>query len=263
MVDERGPVTATESRFTGKVALVTGGGSGIGRATALAFARGGATVVVAGRTEESLRRTVQCIEDGGGRASAVVADVTRPDDVPRIVGTTVVRHGGLHVACNSAGVLGDLEPVAELDDETWTHVLAANLTGVWLSMRHEIEHMRANGGGTIVNVASIAGTRVAWPGHGAYAAAKAGVDALTRVAAKEYIADGVRINAISPGLVDTPMLRLPGDSEAERNAVVSQIVPAGRLATPEEIAGAVVWLASPDAGFVVGHNLVVDGGVSG
>ena len=247
------------ARFTGRVALVTGGGSGIGRATALAFAREGATVVVAGRAAEPLARTVTLIEDAGGTASAVTADVSRPEDVARIVATAVEHHGGLHIAFNNAAVLGT-GPVTGIDEATWAAMVGTNLTGVWLSLRHEIAHMRANGGGAIVNVASIGVTAV--PGLGAYGATKAGVVALSKAAAREAIADGVRINVVSPGPIATAMSMRPGENEDGRAARVGERVPAGRIGEAEEVAAAVLWLASPEAEFVVGHELVVDGGAT-
>lgn len=258
---EQERVTMT-ARFTGKVALVTGGGSGIGRATALAFAREGATVVVAGRNPEPLTQTVKLAEAEGGRADAVTADVTRAEDAARLVETAVTRYGGLHIAFNNAGVLGTLAPVAELDEATWTGVLAANLTGVWLSMKNEIAHMRVHGGGTIVNTASSIGAHMRLPGMGAYAAAKAGVSALTRTAARECIGDGIRINAVSPGPIDTPMSMRPGETEADRAERVRNGLPIGRVGALDEVAAAVLWLASPASGFAVGHDLVVDGGAT-
>lgn len=250
-------------RFAGKVALVTGGGSGIGRATALAFAREGATVVVAGRSPEPLAQTAKLVDAEGGAADAIPADVSRSDEVARLVAEIVTRHGGLHVAFNNAGLLPPPGPVAELDEEAWAQGLATNLTGVWLSMKHEIAHMRAHGGGTIVNNASVLGTHLTVPGMAAYTATKAGVSALTRAAAKECIAVGVRINAISPGPTDTPMSRFPGETDDDRDARLAQVLPIGRPASTKEIAAAVLWLAGPESSFVVGHDLVIDGGASG
>ena len=249
------------ARFTGKVVLVTGGGSGIGRATALAFAREGATVVVAGRRPEPLAGTVALVAAAGGRASAVTADVTREADAARMARTVVERHGRLDVAFNNAGIFA-AGPVTELDEAAWSALLATNLTGVWLSMKHEIPHMQAGGGGAIVNMASTVGAHLTVPGLSAYAAAKAGVSALTRAVAREVIGGGIRVNAVSPGPADTPMSLRPGETEAERAARVRAELPAGRVATLDEVAAAVLWLASPEASFVVGHDLVVDGGAA-
>ena len=247
------------ARFSAQVALVTGGGSGIGRATALAFAREGATVVVAGRRTGPLEATVKLIEDEGGTASTVTADVSRADDVVRLVATTVERHGGLHVAFNNAAVLAG-GPVTDIAEDDWAAMVGTNLTGVWLALRHEIAHMRAHGGGAIVNTASIGVTAV--PGLGAYGATKAGVVALSKAAAREVAADGVRINVVSPGPVATAMSMRPGESEEDRTTRVAARVPAGRIGAAEEVAAAVLWLASPEAAFVVGHELTVDGGAT-
>ncbi|GLZ02558.1 short-chain dehydrogenase [Actinomadura sp. NBRC 104412] len=249
------------TRFTGKVALITGGGSGIGRATALAFAREGATVVVAGRGISPLEQTVKLIEDEGGQASAVTADVSSSPDVARLVATTVERHGGLHIAFNNAGVF-EAGPLADMDEAAWDRQLAVNLTGVFLGMKHQIAHMRGNGGGVIVNTASNLGAHMRLPFLGAYAASKAAVSALTRAAAKEYIGEGIRINAISPGPIDTPMSLRPGETEDDRAERMKTALPIGRVGTLAEAASAVLWLASPQAGFAVGHDLVIDGGAS-
>jgi NAD(P)-dependent dehydrogenase (short-subunit alcohol dehydrogenase family) len=250
------------TRFTHKVALVTGGGSGIGRAVAVAFGREAAAVVVAGRRAEPLEQTAALIEAEGGVADAVVADVSVAEDVERLMDTVVSRYGRLDIASNNAGVLGAPAPVADLEEATWSEVLGINLTGLWLSMKHEIRWMRAAGGGAIVNTASNVGAHMRVPGLGTYTATKAAVSALTRTAALENIRAGIRINAISPGPADTEMSRLPGESDEERDARMNDALPIGRVASLDEVAAAVLWLASPESSFVVGHDLVIDGGAT-
>lgn len=248
-------------RFTGKTVLITGGGSGIGRATALAFAAEGATVAVAGRRREPLEQTVRLIQDNGGQASAITTDVSSAADAERLVDATVARHGGLHIAFNNAGIL-EAGPLADMDQAAWDRQVAVNLTGVFLSMKHEIIHMRANGGGVIVNNASSLGAHMRLPFLGGYAATKAAVSALSRAAAREYIADGIRINVISPGPMDTAMSLRPGETQAERDLRLKDDLPAGRPGSLSEAAAAVLWLASPEAAFTVGHDLVIDGGAT-
>ena len=251
-----------QQRFQDRVVLVTGGGSGIGRATALAFAREGATVVVAGRRPEALMQTVELIRGEGGRAEAATVDVTSEPDVARLIRGIADRHGRLDVAFNNAGILGTPGPLGQLAREEWSAVIETNLTGVRTCMKYEIACMKERGGGAIVNMAANIGAHMAIPYLGAYIASKAAVSALTRVAALECIADGIRVNAVSPGLVDTAMSLLPGESKAERDARVRGAIPAGRVADPAEIAAAVLWLASREAAFLVGHDLVIDGGAS-
>lgn len=250
------------ARFADKVVLVTGAGGVVGRRTALAFAQEGATVVVADRQEEKVAETVKLIDAEGGKASGVTVDVTDSDSVRAMVETTVSRHGALDVAFNNAGVLGGGTPVGEHDEDVWNQVLAVNLTGVFLALKHETAHMSANGGGVIVNTASNLGAHWRLAGMSAYATSKAGVSFLTRTAAREYIQQGVRINAISPGPIDTPMSYLPGETREERDARLAPTVPLGRVADPKEIADAVLWLASDESSFVVGHDHVIDGGAT-
>ncbi|ALG08137.1 SDR family NAD(P)-dependent oxidoreductase [Kibdelosporangium phytohabitans] len=242
--------------LSGKVVLVTGGGGALAGAILDAFADNGAKVVLAGRDAERLA------EAAGDKADWVTADVTNPDDVDRMVNTVVQRHGRLDVAVNAAGILGKATPVASLDLDTWKSVLDVNLTGVFLCMKYEIAAMKDNGGGAIVNVSSNIGAHGRRPGLSAYASSKAAVSVLTQTAAREYIADGIRINAISPGASDTPMSYRPGETKQDRDARVAAVVPAGRVSEPGEVAATVLWLASDAASFVVGHDLVVDGGAT-
>ncbi|MEU6663105.1 SDR family oxidoreductase [Streptomyces sp. NPDC046821] len=248
--------------FHGKVALVTGAGSGIGRTSARAFAARGATVVAVGRNAENVTQTIKLIEQDGGTASAVIADVTDSASVQEMVDTAVSRHGGLHIAHNNAGVFTAAGPLGDLDEEQWHAQLAVNLTGVMLTMKYEIRHMRAHGGGVIVNTASNIGDHVRYPGTGAYAATKAAVSTLTRTAALDHIKDGIRINAVSPGAANTSMTFMPGETEADRAARLNGTIPLGRLAETDEIVASVLWLASEESSFVVGHDLVADGGAS-
>ncbi|MHC0429837.1 SDR family NAD(P)-dependent oxidoreductase [Streptomyces sp. O3] len=248
------------ARFFGKAVLVTGGGSGLGRAIALAFAAEGARVVVAGRTAAALDATVALIDQAGGEAAAVTADVTRAADVRTLVRETVTRFGALDIAVNNAGVLRGAVPVADVSEEDWDTVLRTNVTGVWLAMKHEINEMRASGGGVIVNISSNLGAHLRIPNAAAYLTSKAAVSALTRAAALDHIGDGVRVNAVSPGASDGPMSLLPGETEAERAERIKTLNPLGRVAGADEVAAAVLYLASPEAGSVVGTELVVDGG---
>ncbi|PRH76515.1 short-chain dehydrogenase [Streptomyces solincola] len=250
------------ARFTGKVVLVTGAAGVLGRTTAQAFAAEGATVVVADLDENGVNETVKLIETDGGTASGVVVDVTDSASVKAMVDHAVSTHGGLHVAFNNAGILGGGTPVGEHDEDVWNKVLAVNLTGVFLALKHETAHMAANGGGVIVNTASNLGAHWRLATMSAYSTSKAGVSFLTRTAAREYIQQGVRINAISPGPIDTPMSYLPGETREQRDARLAPTVPLGRVADPREVANAVLWLASEESSFVVGHDHVIDGGAT-
>ncbi|MEV4756276.1 glucose 1-dehydrogenase [Micromonospora sp. NPDC049559] len=250
------------ARFAGKVALVTGGGTGIGRAVARALAREGAAVAVAGRSGAPLDETVRLVEAAGGRALAVPTDVTRPDDLERLVARTVDHHGGLDVAVNAAGIFTATGPVGDVDAQEWERLVAVNLTGLLFSMRYEIGWMRANGGGVIVNISSNLGAHRRRPGIGAYVATKAAVSALTRNAALDHIGDGIRINSVSPGAVDTPMSLRPGETPEDRAARLATQVPIGRVGGLDEVTAAVLYLASPEAAFAVGTDLVLDGGVA-
>ncbi|MFE3555068.1 SDR family NAD(P)-dependent oxidoreductase [Streptomyces sp. NPDC059193] len=250
------------NRFTGKTVLVTGAGSGLGRAIALAFAAEGASVVVAGRTAASLDETVGLIEAAHGTAAAVTADVTDAGQLQNLVRESVNRFGTLDIAVNNAGILRGTVPVDEVSEEDWDAVLRTNVTGVWLAMKHEIAHMKANGGGTIVNISSNLGAHQRIPNAAAYITSKAAVTALTRAAALDHIHQGIRINAVSPGASAAPMSLQPGESEADRAERVKGENPLGRVAEAEEVAAAVLYIASPAAGSVVGTDLVIDSGSS-
>ncbi|NED99755.1 SDR family NAD(P)-dependent oxidoreductase [Phytoactinopolyspora halotolerans] len=248
-------------RFDGRTAIVTGAGSGIGRGVARAFARAGATVVVAGRSPDTLEQTVKLIEQDGGNGLAVPTDVTVDDEVRRLVAVTVERFGRLDVAVNNAGVLAG-GPIAELGAEDWARMLEVNVTGVFLAMKHEIAAMRAAGGGAIVNIGSNLGAHTQAPGVGAYGATKAAVSALSKAAALENISGGIRINVVSPGAVDAPMSLLPGETPEQRAERFAAMIPVGRIGSQDEIASTVLWAASDGAGYLVGHDLLVDGGAS-
>jgi len=245
--------------YAGKVAFVTGAGSGIGRATALAFAREGASVVVSDISEQGNQETVRMIEELDERALAVRCDVTRTGDVKAALDRTVETFGRLDVAFNNAGVEQEEAATAQLAEEVWDRVIDIELRGVFLCMKHEIPLMLEQGGGAIVNTSSGAGVK-GFPMGAAYVAAKHGVIGLTRSAALDYAQANIRINAVCPGIIETQMMdRVTGDTPEGRQQVISQ-EPIGRMGKPEEIAEAVLWLCSEAASFVVGHAMVVDGG---
>lgn len=245
---------------TGRVALVTGASSGIGRATALVFARAGYAVAMADVAGPDGQHAVEEVKAAGGRATFIRCDVCDPVDVLDAVDQTVRQFGRLDAAFNNAGIEGDVASTGDCSHDNWERVIAVNLTGVWLCMRNEIHQMlKQDSGGVIVNCASVAGlTGIA--GMPAYVASKHGVVGLTKVAALDYAEKGIRVNAVCPGAIQTPMLdRFMGSSEEARRTVLAN-EPVGRLGTPDEIAKAVLWLCGPDSSFVTGQALAVDGG---
>ena len=246
-------------QLEGKVSLITGGGSGIGKASALAFAREGSKVVAADVNVEGGEQTVRLIQDTGGEATFVRADVSNSGDVSDMVSHAVQTYNRLDCAFNNAGISGGRGRIHEYTEDDWSRVLNINLTGVWLCMKYEIIQMLKQGGGAIVNTASVMGL-VGGSRSPAYGATKHGVVGLTKTGAVDYAQEAIRINAVCPGYIRTPMIEqsILSDPVAEERVVSRH--PMHRLGTPEEIAEAVVWLCSDAASFVTGHAMTVDGG---
>jgi NAD(P)-dependent dehydrogenase (short-subunit alcohol dehydrogenase family) len=246
-------------KLVGKVALVTGGASGIGRATALAFARESAKLIIADMNEDGGHQTVHMITEQGGEATFIRTDVSRAVEVQALISQAVATYGRLDCAHNNAGISGGGHALtAEYAEDTWHQVIAINLTGVWLCMKYEIPQMLQQGSGAIVNTASVAGL-IGGRGLAAYVASKHGVVGLTKTAALEYAQQGIRVNCVCPGVIQTPMTER-GLSDPARRARIIASEPVGRVGTPEEIAEAVIWLCSDAASFVTGHTMTVDGG---
>jgi NAD(P)-dependent dehydrogenase (short-subunit alcohol dehydrogenase family) len=243
----------------GKVMLVTGGGSGIGRATALKLAQEGASVMIADYVQEGGERTVKMIKDSGGTASFIQADVSLAAQVEAMIAKTVQTYGRIDGAFNNAGIEGRMATTVETSEESFDRTIAINLKGVWLCMKYEIQQMLKQGGGSIVNTASVAGL-VGIERLPAYNASKHGVVGLTRTAALEYATKNIRVNCVCPGAIRTPMTERIIDSGgmSEQEAIAAE--PVGRWGKPEEIAQGVVWLLSDSASFVTGHPMTIDGG---
>jgi NAD(P)-dependent dehydrogenase (short-subunit alcohol dehydrogenase family) len=247
--------------FSNKVALVTGGTSGIGSATAIAFAREGAKVVVSGRREKEGSEVVSLIKRSGGEGTFIKADVSSEADVSALIAQTLSVYGRLDAAFNNAGIEGDVgKPTHEQSVENYRAVMDINVLGVLLAMKHEVSAMLKNGGGAIVNSSSVGGL-VGFPGVGVYVASKHAVIGLTKTAALEYATQGIRVNAVSPGGIETPMFdRFTAAIGSDAHDQMAAMHPIGRTGRPEEIAESVLWLCSDKASFVTGHTLVADGG---
>lgn len=248
-----------KNEFKDKVALVTGGSYGIGRATAIAFAKKGAHVVIADVLEN--KETIEQIEAEGSKALFVNCNISKQNEVKNLIGLIIKRFGRLDFAFNNAGIEGNQAPTHECTEENWDKTMGVNLKGIWLCMKYEIEHMLKQGKGAIVNTSSAAGL-IGFPGLPAYVATKHGVVGLTRTAALENAKQGIRVNAVCPGVIHTDMIdRLTGkDKEVEKTYI--DMEPMGRMGLPEEVADVVVWLCSDQSSFVTGHALAVDGGLT-
>lgn len=248
-------------RLSDKVALITGASSGIGRATALLFAAQGARVVVGARRQAELDSLVAQIREAGGDAVALAGDVRSEDYAGALVALAVERYGRLDIAFNNAGTLGEGGPSTELSAEGWNDAIAINLTGSFLGAKHQIAQMLKDGGGSVIFTSTFVGYTVGFPGVAAYAASKSGLIGLTQALAAEYGPQGVRVNAILPGAVDTDMYRSMNDT-SESQVFITNLHALKRVARPEELARSVLYLASDDSSFVTGTATLADGGVS-
>jgi NAD(P)-dependent dehydrogenase (short-subunit alcohol dehydrogenase family) len=245
----------------GKVALVTGGSSGIGRAVCLKYAEKGASVVLAARREVEGQATAQMIRDAGGEAMFVQTDISKLSDIERLVATCVETHGRIDYACNNAGMEGPMIPLIDYSEEDWDQIMDTNLKGTWRCMRAEIVQMMKQNVGSIVNVGSVLGL-IGFPGASAYSATKHAMIALTKVAAQEHAEHNIRVNVVCPGLIDTDMAeRFTGGADTESEQFIMSLTQMRRRGTPEEVAEAVIWMSSDAASYMTGHSMVIDGGV--
>ena len=247
--------------FEGKSVLITGGAAGMGRAAAIAFSREGAGVAVADVDVSGGEETVRLIHEAGGRAVFVRTDVSREPDVQALVAATVASFGRLDHAFNNAGINDEDGPVTECTEEQWERIIEVNLKGVFLGLKYEIPELVRSGGGAIVNNASVVGLSGS-RGTPAYVASKHGIVGLTRAAARDHAEQGVRVNAVCPGTIRTPMYVRREGSDPLHESDVAGAIPLGRLGQPEDVAEAVVWLCSDRASFITGQTLVIDGGES-
>ena len=247
-------------RVEGKVAIVTGAGSGIGRASAMLLAKEGAKTVVVDRNAEAGEETVRMIKEAGGEAIFVKADVSKVEDIRKMVKTAVSTYGKLNILFNNAGLIAEVAPTAEATEEKFDETIATNLKGAFMGMKYAIPEMLRIGGGSIINIASIAGTKGVTNAP-AYAASKGGVLALSRATAIEYATQNIRVNCVSPGTISTPAMAalMKDDPEIKRN--YEEAVPQGRLGRPDEVAQVVLFLASDEASHVTGEKLAIDGGL--
>jgi NAD(P)-dependent dehydrogenase (short-subunit alcohol dehydrogenase family) len=245
--------------FAGKVALVTGGSSGIGRACAIAFAREGAKVAICDRNLEKGEETVKLLREAGSDGLFIQTDVAKEADVKAMVEDTIATFNRLDYACNNAGIEQFAVPITEQTAENFDQIMNINVKGVWLGMKYQIPQMLKNGKGAIVNISSTAGL-VGFPGLGIYSASKHAVLGLTKSVALEYAKSGIRVNAICPGAIETEMIERFAKVNPKLVEQIREIHPIGRFGKPEEIADAVVWLCSDKASFMTGHSLAIDGG---
>ncbi|PSJ57486.1 glucose 1-dehydrogenase [Kumtagia ephedrae] len=247
--------------FTGKVALVTGASAGMGLATARAFAEAGAAVVLADIRQEAAATAAEALIAEGHRAIAVPCDTSDDAQVAAMVERTVAEFGQLDFAFNNAGIMAEVAPLADGSRENWDRVIGVNLRGVWSCMQHELRQMQKQGGGAIVNNASVGGTK-GDPGVSPYTASKHGVIGLTRTSALEYVKHNIRVNAVNPGVIATQIARDVVENDDAAYAEMVAKVPLGRAGSSEEIASAVLWLCSPSASYVVGQAFTIDGGLT-